>query len=183
MSYQRSSGHTVSRLTVHVVWSTKYRYAVLQGDIKVRCRSLLIQICEAEDVRILKGVVSKDHVHMHVEYRPSQSISELVRRLSRSSRKIQQVSNRVFLRRVPTTTSKPKDESLDGPPGSVFSVPNSASSPLKYSSINNSTVSDAPRAAPAVNRTRLSLWSLPALAGRSRASRARPRCQRRCVRR
>ena len=91
MSYQRSSGHTVSRLTVHIVRSTKYRYAVLQGDIKVRCRSLLIQICEAEDVSILKGVVSKDHVHMHVEYRPSQSISELVRRLKgRSSRKIQQ---------------------------------------------------------------------------------------------
>ena len=91
MSYQRSSGHTVSRLTVHIVWSTKYRYAVLQGDIKIRCRSLLIQICEAEDVVILKGVVSKDHVHMHVGYRPSQSISELVRRLKgRSSRKIQQ---------------------------------------------------------------------------------------------
>ena len=91
MSYQRSSGHTVSKLTVHIVWSTKYRYAVLQGDIKVRCRSLLIQICEAEDVNILKGLVSKDHVHMHVAYRPSQSISELVRRLKgRGSRKIQQ---------------------------------------------------------------------------------------------
>ena len=90
-SYQRSNAHTVSRLTVHVVWSTKYRYEVLQGDIKVRCRSILIQICEAEDVRILKGVVSKDHVHIHLEYRPSQSISELVRRMKgRSSRKLQQ---------------------------------------------------------------------------------------------
>lgn len=57
----------------------------------MRCRSILIQICEAEDVRILKGVVAKDHVHMHIEYRPSQSISELVRQLKgRSSRKIQQ---------------------------------------------------------------------------------------------
>ena len=88
---QRINGHSVSRLTVHIVWSTKYRYSVLQGDIKVRCRSILIQICDAEDVHILKGVVSKDHVHMHVEYRPSQSISDLVRRLKgRSSRKLQQ---------------------------------------------------------------------------------------------
>lgn len=87
----RLGGHTVSRLTVHIVWSTKYRYSVLLGDIKIRCRSLLIQICESEDVRILKGVVSKDHVHMHIEYRPSQSISDLVRRLKgRSSRKLQQ---------------------------------------------------------------------------------------------
>lgn len=88
---QRRSSHTVSKLTVHIVWATKYRYKVLDGDIKLRCRSILIQICEAEDVNILKGVVSTDHVHMHVEYRPSQSVSDLVRRLKgRSSRKLQQ---------------------------------------------------------------------------------------------
>ena len=87
----RSNGHTVSSLSVHLVWSTKYRYHVLVEDIKVRCRSILIQICDAEDVRILKGVVSKDHIHMHIEYRPSQSVSEIVRKLKgRSSRKLQQ---------------------------------------------------------------------------------------------
>lgn len=32
-----------------------------------RCRELLIQVCDSEDVRILKGVVGKDHVHIHVE--------------------------------------------------------------------------------------------------------------------
>ncbi len=88
---QRSNGHTVSEMTVHIVWSTKYRYPVLQGDIKKRCRSILMQICEAEDVLILKGVVSSDHIHMHINYRPSQSVSELVKKLKgRSSRKLQQ---------------------------------------------------------------------------------------------
>ena len=91
MPEQKTSGHTVSRLTVHVVWSTKYRYAVLRGDIQIRCRTLLMQICDAEDVIILKGVVSKDHVHMHIEYRPSTSVSYLVKKLKgRSSRKLQQ---------------------------------------------------------------------------------------------
>ena len=90
-SLQRSNGHTVSRLTVHIVWSTKYRYSVLEGDVKVRCRELLIQICESEDVEILKGVVSNNHIHMHISYRPSQSISEFVKRLKgRTSRKLQQ---------------------------------------------------------------------------------------------
>ncbi len=88
---QRSNGHRVSSLTAHVVWSTKYRYKVLQGDIQRRCRAILIQICEAEDVVIMKGVVSQDHVHMHLSYRPSQSISQLVKHLKgRSSRKLQQ---------------------------------------------------------------------------------------------
>ena len=49
-----------------------------------------MQICQAEDVRILKGVVSKDHIHMHIEYRPSQDISTLVKLFKgRSSRKLQ----------------------------------------------------------------------------------------------
>ena len=48
---------------VHIIWVTKYRYLVLQGSIQKRCRELVMQVCDAEDVRILKGVVSKDHVH------------------------------------------------------------------------------------------------------------------------
>lgn len=88
---QRVNGHTVSRLTVHIVWSTKYRYPVLIGDVQKECRKLLIQVCDAEGVNILKGVVSKDHVHMHIEYGPSQDISSLVKKLKgRSSRRLQQ---------------------------------------------------------------------------------------------
>ena len=91
MNAQRSNSHTVSRLTVHLVWSTKYRYKVLEGDIKVRCRELLIQICESEDVQIISGVVSSDHIHLHVDYLPSISISNLLKKLKgRSSRKLQQ---------------------------------------------------------------------------------------------
>jgi len=91
MAEQRVNGHTVSRMTAHIVWSTKYRYPVLTGDVQKKCRALLIQVCDAEDVTILKGVVSKDHVHMHIEYRPSQDISSLVKKLKgRSSRRLQQ---------------------------------------------------------------------------------------------
>ncbi len=84
-------GHTVSVLTAHIVWVTKYRFQVLKGDIQVRCRDLVKQICDTEDVQILKGVISKDHVHIHIEYRPSQSISNLVKRLKgRTSRRLQE---------------------------------------------------------------------------------------------
>lgn len=72
---QRYNGHTVSRLTAHIVWVTKYRYKVLDGAIKIRCRTLIKQICIAEDITILFGVVSADHVHLHIEYLPSKSIN------------------------------------------------------------------------------------------------------------
>ena len=49
-----------------------------------------MQIYDAEDVKILSGVVSKDHIHMLIEYPPSISVSDLVRKLKgRSSRLLQ----------------------------------------------------------------------------------------------
>ncbi len=51
------------QLQVHLVWSTKYGYHVLQGEVQLRCRELIRQTCNALDVQILKGVVSKDHIH------------------------------------------------------------------------------------------------------------------------
>jgi putative transposase len=88
--YRRGS-HTVSRLSAHIVFVTKYRKKVLQGDIQKRCRDIVKQVCDSEDVTILKGAVSPDHVHVLIEYRPSLSISEFVKRVKgRSSRLLQQ---------------------------------------------------------------------------------------------
>ncbi len=81
MSNYRKNSHSISNLSCHLVWATKYRHNVLQGYIQYRCRDLLVQICNSENVQILKGVVSKDHIHMHVEYPPSLSISVFVKKL------------------------------------------------------------------------------------------------------
>ncbi len=64
---------------------------MLQGDVQIRCRKLLMQICDSDDVQILKGVASKDHIHMHIEYPAKLSISDFVKRLKgRSSRRLQE---------------------------------------------------------------------------------------------
>ncbi|MCB0844495.1 MAG: IS200/IS605 family transposase [Bacteroidetes bacterium] len=90
MATYRRSSHTVTRLTVHIVWATKYRYHVLTGEVQQRCRTLLIQDCESMDISILKGVVSKDHVHMHIEYPAKLSVSEILKQLKgRSSSMLQ----------------------------------------------------------------------------------------------
>ncbi len=85
----RYGHHTVSCLSEHLVWATKYRYKVLTGEIQHRCRDLLIQVCDSDDVKILRGVVSNDHIHL--AYSTSKSIGDMVKRLKgRSSRKLQQ---------------------------------------------------------------------------------------------
>ena len=87
----RISSHTITNIMVHIVWITKYRYHVLKGDIKKRCHKLIIQICDSLDIRILGGVVSKDHVHLHIEYPPKLSISNIVKRLKGRTSKILQL--------------------------------------------------------------------------------------------
>jgi putative transposase len=71
------------------VWVTKYRYQVLKGDIALRVRELVRQTCEIFEIRILKGVVSKDHVHLLVSAPPTIAPSEIMRRIKgRTSSKL-----------------------------------------------------------------------------------------------
>ena len=88
---QRRGSHSVYALQVHVVFITKYRRKLLRGEAQERCRDLVRQTCDALDVRILKGVVSADHVHLHLSYPAKLSVSDLVRRVKgRSARKLVQ---------------------------------------------------------------------------------------------
>ncbi len=83
--------HCVFYHRYHLVWSTKYRFKVLQGPLRLRVRDICRQVCAQNGVDIIKGVLSSDHVHMFVSVPPKLAISDLMRLLKgRSSFKIQQ---------------------------------------------------------------------------------------------
>jgi putative transposase len=89
-SYRKSS-HTVHDLKVHLIWITKYRYEVLTKAVGYRTRELIRQVCEQNDIQIIRGVVSKDHVHLYISYPPKYSVSDMVKWFKgRSSRKLQE---------------------------------------------------------------------------------------------
>jgi putative transposase len=91
MTDYRRGSHTVYHIEYHFVWVTKYRYHVLRGDIAERCRELLRQSCLSRDLRIIKGHVSRDHVHLLVSCPPKLSPSKIMQYLKgRSSRLLQQ---------------------------------------------------------------------------------------------
>jgi len=82
--------HCVFYHRYHIVWSTKYRYKVLTGEVRLRVRDIIRQVCRENEVDILRGVLSSDHVHMFVSVPPKIAISDLVRRMKgRSSHKVQ----------------------------------------------------------------------------------------------
>ena len=82
--------HCVFYHRYHVVWSTKYRYKVLSGAIRLRVRDIIRQVCCENGVEIIHGVLSSDHVHMFVSVPPKLAISDLMRLMKgRSSHKVQ----------------------------------------------------------------------------------------------
>ena len=89
MTEYRKGSHTVYDIKYHIVWITKYRKAILRGEIGLRLRELIRQTCEAQEVYIVKGHISTDHVHLLLSVPPNIAVSDLVQRLKgRSSRKM-----------------------------------------------------------------------------------------------
>lgn len=76
-NYKRGS-HTVWDLKYHLVWTTKYRYKVLGGDVGLRCRELIREIARSQEMEIHAGSINRDHVHLLISIPPQLSVSRAV---------------------------------------------------------------------------------------------------------
>ena len=89
-SEYKYGGHSIHDIQYHVCWCTKYRYAILRGEIGERCRDLLRQIAMAREITIIRGAVAPDHVHVLISAPPSLAPAKIVQYLKgRSSHKLQ----------------------------------------------------------------------------------------------
>lgn len=77
MEYTTGS-HTTYYLTYHIVWCTKYRYQLLTGEVAIRARELIRQIADRNEVRIVKGHVSRAHIHILVSIPPRLAIARFI---------------------------------------------------------------------------------------------------------
>lgn len=91
MQNYRKTSHTVFDLKYHLVWITKYRKPALAGKIGIRVRDLVREICAEHQIQILRGHVSKDHVHIFISMPPQISVSKIAQYLKgKTSRKLLQ---------------------------------------------------------------------------------------------
>ena len=89
MQNYRKSSHATYDLKYHLVWITKYRKPALSGSKAERARDLIRSVCKTNEVDIIAGHVSKDHVHLLVSVPPHLSVSKLVQYIKGySSRKL-----------------------------------------------------------------------------------------------
>jgi putative transposase len=81
----KRGSHTVRDCKYHLVWTTKYRYQVLGGDIGHRCRELLREIAISKEMMIYAGSIHRDHVHLLLSIPPQLSVSRAVQYLKGKS--------------------------------------------------------------------------------------------------
>jgi putative transposase len=87
MEHYRTSAPTRFDLKYPLVWITKHRKAILGGPVGLRLRELVVEVCKTNDVEILQGHISKDHVHLFVSVPPHLAPSKLRPYLKGKSRR------------------------------------------------------------------------------------------------
>jgi putative transposase len=89
MENYRNNSHSRYDIKYHFVWITKYRKPILTGEVGVRVRNLVREICRTNEIEILQGAVSKDHVHVLLSCPPNLSPSKIMQYIKgKSSRKL-----------------------------------------------------------------------------------------------
>ena len=91
MELYRKNTHSVFDLKYHIVWITKYRKPILNDKWGTRVRNLIREICSEHNITIIKGHVSKDHIHLFLSIPPQISVSKAVQYIKgKTSRKLLQ---------------------------------------------------------------------------------------------
>ena len=81
MSRYRKGSHCIYQLHYHFVFIPKYRKPVLRGEVGLRVRELIRQICLSKEIEILKGHVRPDHVHLLLSVPPTLAPSRVMQAL------------------------------------------------------------------------------------------------------
>ncbi len=77
-SKYKKLSHVVYKCDYHIVWTPKYRYRVLFGEVKSLVENDIGMLCERKSVEVIELNVRIDHVHVMVSIPPKISVSILM---------------------------------------------------------------------------------------------------------
>ena len=75
MGNYRKLSHTVNKCEYHIVWTPKYRYKILKGEIASQIMRDIHTLSSMKDVLVEEQSVQEDHVHLHCSVPPKVSLS------------------------------------------------------------------------------------------------------------
>ena len=78
MGKYRRLTHAVYKCDYHIVFTPKYRFRILTGEIAAAMEQDLRQVCNWKEVEIDEMSIQVDHVHMVVSIPPRLSVSDFM---------------------------------------------------------------------------------------------------------
>jgi putative transposase len=85
--------HSVSKLVVHLVFTTKYRRKLFTGVMIEQLREAFESACIKLECELIEMDGEQDHVHLLVSYPPKLSISVMVNNLKAVSSRMLRIQN------------------------------------------------------------------------------------------
>jgi putative transposase len=77
--------HNKNLLMVHIILATKYRKKLLFDDFRIYIKQLLLEICVTHHWYVKRIETGKDHIHILLQYNPTDSITQIVSSLKQES--------------------------------------------------------------------------------------------------
>lgn len=77
--------HNKNLLMVHLIFVTKYRRKIFYGEFRNDIKQCLFDICQKYLWYVIRMETDKDHIHMLMQYNPTDSITKIVSKLKQMS--------------------------------------------------------------------------------------------------
>ena len=77
--------HNKNLLMVHLILVTKYRKAILTGCFREDIKQYIYETCKVYHWYIKRMETDQDHIHILLQYNPTDSITEIASRLKQHS--------------------------------------------------------------------------------------------------
>ena len=77
-SKYKKLSHVVYKCDYHIIWTPKYRYRVLFGEVRQLVEEDIRMLCEWKGAEIIEMSVQENHVHIVVSIPPKLSVSTLM---------------------------------------------------------------------------------------------------------
>ncbi|MFA8435287.1 MAG: IS200/IS605 family transposase [Marinifilaceae bacterium] len=78
MSRFNKLSHTLWHSKYHIVWTPKYRYRILYGEIKKEVESCILLFVDQQGGKVEELNVQGDHIHLLVQIPPKIAVSKFV---------------------------------------------------------------------------------------------------------
>lgn len=80
-SKYNSASHCKYLIQYHIIWCPKFRFSVLTGNVELRLKEILYQICEKYNYNIKALEVMPDHIHLFIDCPQTVAPSDIARTL------------------------------------------------------------------------------------------------------